>query len=251
MEFKANLSPLSLKNRDIKIKAESSASILLVFQSILPFLVFAGDEKGSPINVTIQGGTNLSFSLSFEYLDQVLLPALERFGVKVERKLEYRGWTYGTPQLGSVKFQVIPLQPGTSLREPAWPTERGTITKIDTSIIVPKELITALKNALLFETDLVFPDIEVNFVAVEASGHKARMYTLLVAHTSTGLRYGRDWLYDLKSKDKTAEELSMEIAQKVTDELDVELRKGGLVDEYLQDVSTPNTLPDIFSQVVT
>ena len=57
------------------------------------------------------------------------------------------------------------------------------------------------------------------------------MYALLVAHTSMGLRFGRDWLYDEKSKNKTVDDLSTKIAQKVVDELDVEVRKGGLVDE--------------------
>jgi RNA 3'-terminal phosphate cyclase (ATP) len=61
------------------------------------------------------------------------------------------------------------------------------------------------------------------------------MYTLLVAHTTTGLRFGRDWLYDKKSKDKTSDSLATEIAQKVVDELDAQIRKGGTVDEYLQD----------------
>lgn len=61
------------------------------------------------------------------------------------------------------------------------------------------------------------------------------MYTLLVAHTSTGLRFGRDCLYEKKVKDRSADTLSTEIAQMVTDELDREVRKGALVDEYLQD----------------
>jgi RNA 3'-terminal phosphate cyclase (ATP) len=234
-EFRAKLSPINLVDRNIKIKADSAASILLVFQSILPFLLFAGDDKDTPITVTIHGGTNVSFSLSFEYLDQVLLPALERFGIKVGRKLEYRGWSHGSVQLGSAKFQIFPLSPGRAIRAPDWPKDRGTISKIDASIIVPRDLLDPLKRSLQFEVDLVFPGIELNFVVVDDSRHRARMYTLLVAHTTTGLRFGRDWLYDKKSKDKTLDELGTEIAQKVVDELDAEIRKGGTADEYLQD----------------
>lgn len=234
-EFKANLSPANLVDRNIQIKAESAASTLLVFQSIFPFLLFAGDESGSPITVTIQGGTNVSYSLSFEYLDQVLLPSLERFGIHVNRKLEYRGWSHGTQGTGSIKLQFIPLPLGRSIEAPAWPTERGTISKVDISIMVPTYLQQSLKNTLLFELELVFPGVEINFAVVEDSKHKARMYTLLVAHTSTGLRFGRDWLYDKKAKNKDADQICTEIAQKVVDELDGELRKGGFVDEYLQD----------------
>jgi RNA 3'-terminal phosphate cyclase (ATP) len=88
---------------------------------------------------------------------------------------------------------------------------------------------------MLFELGIVFEDTEVNFVVVEDSKHPARIYTLLVAHTSTGLRFGRDWLYDHKIKNKTADQLSKEIARKVVHDLDIEVRKGGLVDEFLQD----------------
>ena len=234
-EFKAKISPLNLVNRNIQIKAESAASVLLVFQSILPFLLFAGDDQVSPVTVTIHGGTNVSFSLSFEYLDQILLPALERFGIKVERKLEYRGWSHGSRQLGSAKFQVLPLSPGQTLTAPQWPKERGTISKIDVSIIVPREVQEPLKKSLEFKLDPVFPGVKVNFLLVEDSKHKARIYTLLVAHTTAGLRLGHDWLYDKKTKDKDANEIGTEVAQKVVDGLDAEIRKGGVVDEYLQD----------------
>ncbi|KAG0645190.1 RNA 3 -terminal phosphate cyclase [Hyphodiscus hymeniophilus] len=233
--FNAKLSPIDLVNRNIKIKAESAASVLLVFQSILPFLLFAGDDQGSPITVTIQGGTNVSFSLSFEYLDQVLLPALEMFGIKVRRKLEYRGWSHGSIQVGSARFQIAPLSPGQTLKSPEWPKTPGTISKIDISIIVPRDLQEPLKRSLDFELDLVFPGVELNALLVEDSRHKARIYTLLVAHTTSGLRLGHDWLYDSKTKDKDANEIATEIAQKVVDGLDAEIRKGGTVDEYLQD----------------
>lgn len=138
IEFKSTLSPLQILNRNVQVKADTAASVLLVFQAILPFLIFASDKKETPIAVTIHGGTNTSFSLSFEYLDQVLLPALERFGVKVERKLQFRGWSHGTAEVGSIKFVIAPLGIGQSLKDPAWPLQQGTITKIDVSLIVPR-----------------------------------------------------------------------------------------------------------------
>jgi RNA 3'-terminal phosphate cyclase (ATP) len=234
-EFKAKLSPSSLENRTIRIKADSAASILLVFQAILPFLIFAGDEKDTPITVTIEGGTNVSFSLSFEYLDQVLLPALERFGVKVERNLEMRGWSHGTRQLGSAKFKLFPLPIGDTLKAPLWPAEQGTITQFDISIAVPKYLRETLMNDLVSQLEEVFGNVETSFKVVDDSRHPARIYTLLVAHTSTGLRFGRDWLYDGKTRDKAGEQLSREVSRRVVKELNAEIQKGGVVDEYLQD----------------
>lgn len=227
--------PTKFTNKNILIDANGAGSALLVFQSVLPFLLFAGDDTSTPIKITIQGGTNVSFSLSYEYLDQVLLPALETFGIRIDRKLQCRGWSQGTIQTGSIKFQFVPLSPGASLKQPTYPTERGTITKIDISIIVPGFLRKTLTETLLFELDLVFPSIGVNFALVEDSRHNARMYTLLVAHTSTGLRFGRDYLYDKSAKNKDPDQISTEISQKVVDDLDTEMSRGGLVDEYLQD----------------
>lgn len=60
LQFQARLSPLNLADRNIKIEAKSAASVLLVFQSILPFLLFARDDIGSPIIVTIDGGSNVN-----------------------------------------------------------------------------------------------------------------------------------------------------------------------------------------------
>lgn len=235
VSFRPRLSPIDLVNRNIKVKAESVGSILLVFQCLLPFLIFAGDEEGSPITLVIQGGTNVSFSLSFEYLDQVLLPSLKRFGVKVERKLGSRGWSNGTIQIGSADFKITPLPLGQPLAAPKWPSERGAITKIDITMVVPRHMQDSLKKTLLFELDRVFPGVDTEFLLVEDSRHNARVYTLLVAHTSTDLRFGRDWLYDKKTRDKSFDEISVEIAKRVVGELDTEVKNGGFVDEHLQD----------------
>lgn len=177
----------------------------------------------------------MSFSPSFEYADQILFPALERFGLVIERTLEKRGWSMGYRQIGAATFKFMPISPGQTLRSPDWPTEQGKITHIDVTIITPSFLHDPLVKTFHFEIDLVFPGIEMNFKIIEESRHGSRMYTLLVAHTSTGLRFGKDWLFDEKSKGVDNDQLATRIAQKVVDDLDVEMRKGGLVDEHLQD----------------
>ena len=228
-------SPLDLVQRNVKIKADSVASTLLVFQATLPFLLFAGDGTGTPITFTIQGGTNVSFSLSFEYLDQVLLPTLERFGIFIQRRLESRGWNTGGMDLGAITLKLIPLPPGQTLTAPHWPNERGNLTKIDITILAPRHLQKMLQEILQSWLDRVFPDIEKIMLLVEDSRHPSRIYALLVAHTATGLRFGHDWLYNRKTKDKSADIICREVSKKVVEGLDAELKKGGLVDEYLQD----------------
>ena len=232
------LGPGEFHDRNIRIHADTPASILLVFQALFPFLVFAGDANGEPITLTIMGGTNVMFSLSYDYIDQVVLPSLELLGVpKVERILEYRGWSHGRLQIGSIKFKFTPLAPNQVLDASLWPksTDSDSVKRIDITIVVPRELREPLKVSLKFELDLVFPGVETCIVVDEDSRHPARLYTLLVAHTANGFRFGRDWLYDKRVKGKSIDSLATEIEQKVVDELDTEFRKGGCVDEYLQD----------------
>lgn len=209
-----------------------AASILLIFQSILPILLF----HGQPVNrITIRGGTNVTSSLSYEYLDQVLLPALRSFGITVETRLISRGWSHGKLEHGAVAFSVTRIPPGETIKAPNWPTEQGKIVKIDISLIVPRRLMEPLKSALAFEIDLVFPEVEANFKVLEDSMYSTRVYGLLVAHTSSSLRFGYDWLYDRTTRNKSPDELATEISQVLANGLDNELRMGGLVDQYLQD----------------
>ncbi|KAF7935761.1 hypothetical protein BELL_0106g00060 [Botrytis elliptica] len=232
IEFKPNSLHHYTIDRDIKIDADSASSILLVLQAILPVVLFANDAAALPISLSIKGGTNGSFSLSYEYLDQVLLPTLERFGICVERELKVRGWSHGPLKLGHAEFKIHPIPFGQSLKVPNWPTERGIVKEIDISILVLETLQGPLENALATTIKQRFPEVKINIILRE---NTHRIYTLLVAHTSTGLRFGRDWLYDRKTKDRTPEDISAEIAGKVVEDLDSEFEKGGLVDEYLQD----------------
>ncbi|KAI0837886.1 EPT/RTPC-like protein [Hypoxylon sp. FL0890] len=242
LEFKPSLPPTALKSRNFKIVAANSASsTLLIFQAIFPFLLFAGNESGDPIELEIDGGTNVSFSLSYEYLDQVLLPTLQdKFGITVERQLKKRAWAVGTQSRGCIWLRFQPLPPAQSLKpRELWnkpvTAEDFKLKKIDVSILVPSALREPLQNALANNLNQLFPDVDIGFVVTEDSSHDAQMYTLLVAHSQTGLRWGRDYMYDKARKKKTPEALSAEISRKVCRDLFEEISIRGVVDEYLQD----------------
>lgn len=203
-------------------------------------MLFAGNEAGEAIELTISGGTNVSFSLSYEYLDQVLLPALDEwFGVRVERKLQGRGWSSGSTSRGLVWFKFTPLPLGSTLRLRADPglVKRGEVVVeiIDVSIITPSELHDDLVRALSEDLERAFPKASLRFRDAEESGHASRIYVLLVASTEQKIRWGRDVLYNGKRKGKTPTELSEEISQSVTAALFEEFQRGGVVDEFLQD----------------
>ncbi|KAK8122094.1 hypothetical protein PG984_010764 [Apiospora sp. TS-2023a] len=264
LEFRPLLTPaassagLQQKGKPIIVTAESpAASIMLIFQAVLPYLLFAADSDGTPIELEFLGGTNVSFSLSYEYLDQVLLPTLEAqfVGVRVERRLLQRSWSTGSSRMGSVWFRVHPLPLGQPLKLKDVKTEDGTSTmvtaaknkehtikRIDASILTPTTLHDPLQDALARDLDTLFPDTELNFKVVEESGHDARMYVLLVAHDTddasspSSRRWGRDYMYASKRKNKSPATLSSEISRHVSKQLyqEVALRRGA-VDEYLQD----------------
>ncbi|KAK4229571.1 putative RNA-3'-phosphate cyclase 1 [Podospora fimiseda] len=249
LEFRPTEKPSSFQNRNIKLAADSPASsTTLIFQAIFPFVLFAGNEKGEPITLEISGGTNVSFSPSFEYLDQVLLPTLETaFGIEVERELKGRGWSMGKASRGTAVFKINPLKPGDTLKfiqEDEIVYGGGTgdveVETVDVSMIVPLDMIDPMTQALSTDLEEIFPDVEVNFKVAEDSGADSRIYVLLVAR-SGDLRFGRDILTSMprkgvKSKHNAANASSLNaIMRKLVKELYDAVSLGGVVDEHLQD----------------
>ncbi|KAI1130030.1 RNA 3'-terminal phosphate cyclase-domain-containing protein [Nemania abortiva] len=244
LEFKPAAPPTALKDRNIVIMPESrGASTLLIFQAVFPYLLFSGNKGGDPIELEIHGSTNPSFSPSYEYLDQVLLPTLEeRFGIVVERRLKKRAWTVGPLGQGIIWLKFQPIPPGQTLKlvkpwtDKRQPGDLEKMKRIDVSILVPNAMRELMEKAMVERLDKEFPEAEVNFVLNEDSGHDARMYVLAVAHSETGLRWGRDFLYDRSWKKKQAPTLAKEIAKTVTKRLwEQTVVYTAAVDEYLQD----------------
>lgn len=66
----------------------SAGTVTLVLQTILIPLALAGGNS----EVILRGGTHISFSPSFTYIQQVYLPMLSRMGVQAQVKLNAWGW---------------------------------------------------------------------------------------------------------------------------------------------------------------
>ncbi|VUC29361.1 unnamed protein product [Clonostachys rosea] len=233
--------PTALASRNFKITAPSgAASALLILQAVLPFLVFAGNSSDEPIWLEISGGTNVSFSLSYEYLDQVLLPTLEeRFGIRVDRKLEMRAWSLGPQSRGKLSLKIYPLPLGQKLRflqpEKSASPDTNAVKSVDISIIVPEKFHTNLQKELVRGIGELYPDAECKFKTMEESGSEARWYILLVAKSVSGVRWGRDSLCSMPKKTKSPELFIRKLANSVCKELYREVSVGGQVDEHLQD----------------
>lgn len=210
----------------------SAGSIGLVFQAILPFILFSGRSPSKPFSITIHGGTNVSLSPSYDYIDQVLLPTLSLLGLPpVTASLHQRGWMRG--ERGAITFSITPLPRGQGLQSFRL-EDRGAIRSIAATILAPswcqgqaeRELSKALRSN--------FPHLEERALTIkfEKSPQKC-LYLLLVATSSNGHKLGRDWLYSEKI---TAVPAALDrLIKRVTEELVAEVRHGGCVDEYARD----------------
>ncbi|KAH6885344.1 RNA 3'-terminal phosphate cyclase-domain-containing protein [Thelonectria olida] len=232
--------PSELLQRNIRISAASgAASTLLILQAILPFLIFAGNSSGEPIELDISGGTNISFSLSYEYLDQVLLPFLEeQFAIRAERKLKRRGWSLGPQSRGEIWLKLHPLPNRQPLKAKAAvprKPESYQVASVDVSMVVPASMHEELQNALVKDLDVLFPSAEVNFKLVEDSHVETRWYILLVAHSEGGIRWGKDYLGSMPKKPKMRAPFVGQVSDKLCRGLFEQVSVGGEVDDHLQD----------------
>ncbi|RHZ74211.1 hypothetical protein CDV55_101904 [Aspergillus turcosus] len=139
------------QNQEINIHLPTAGSISLVFQALYPYLLhtasYLSDEEPRPIRVTITGGTNVSFSPSYDYISQVLMPNFARVGLPLlSVHLEKRGWATGPFSLGKVTFVIHPMD--INQESPyGFPCvdldryRRGKITQIDVTVLAPDTLL--------------------------------------------------------------------------------------------------------------
>lgn len=206
----------------------------------MPFLLFAANRSGDSVTLDISGGTNASFSLSFEYLDQVLLPTLEeRFDIKVERQLKQRGWSLGPQLRGAIAIMIHPLTPTQKLhfKAPArymYPVSYE-VKSVDVSIIVPTHSHQTLQEALVKDLGDVYPGADVYFKVTEDSGHDARWYIILVGHSSGGMRWGKDLLASMSKKVELRDIFIGQMSKNLCRQLYEEVAVGGTIDQYLED----------------
>lgn len=210
----------------------SSGSIGLVFQAILPFILFSGRASKKSFSISIHGGTNVSWSPSYDYIDQVLLPTLSTLRLPpVTATLHQRGWLRG--DRGLVTFKITPVPRGQKL-QPFRLEKRGAIQRITATILTPPPWQGQAERELSEALHAGFPDLDESafIINFEKSPQKS-LYLLLVATSSNGHKLGRDWLYNEKI---TAVPVALgRMIKRVTAELASEVRHGGCVDEHMRD----------------
>ncbi len=93
--------PKKIIAKNLNIDIETAGSITLLLQALLPPSMFVS----KPITITIIGGTETKWSQPFDYLNNILLPQLQRFA-KIEAKLLKRG--YYPKGNGKVDIKINP-----------------------------------------------------------------------------------------------------------------------------------------------
>ncbi|KAJ4355609.1 uncharacterized protein N0V89_003629 [Didymosphaeria variabile] len=228
---------------DVHIKQNTPGSVNLVLQAVLPCMLFANlgsedaevDEK---VRVKITGGTNVSNSPSCDYIEQVLVPMLSLIGIPpIETHIHSRGWSQGGATLGSVTYILTPLRKPL----PAFQLlDRGDVQSVRATILAPIDTEQQFRD----ELDVMFERLEAKIfgsrepnvdITFEDSKHEKRYYLLLVATTTTGIRLGRDWLYDRSMRGVKTDTVISSIVKKVTDDLIEEIEHAGCVDEHMRD----------------
>ncbi|TQV97954.1 hypothetical protein V2A60_006338 [Cordyceps javanica] len=241
LTFVPKKGPADLAGRSFDIKAETdAASALLILQAIFPFILFASDGKGEPLSITIHGGTNVQWSLSYEYFDQVLMPALEaRFCIRIDRKLNKRSWNYGKTSPGSITLTIQPVPKGEKLhynppKRYVYPASYN-IKTVQISILAPGYAHEQLQNQLFQNLGELYPDADLQVRLVEDSGSDQKWNVLLVAESQDGIRWGKDILRGMNKKMRSSDTFVKQVASSVCRHLHEEILLGGQVDEHLQD----------------
>lgn len=202
--------------------------------------MFAANDAGEPIELELTGGTNTSFSPSYDYFEQLVVPALrDFFGLTLECDISKRGWSLGRFTDGAMSVKIHPVPKGQSikcqkLKKYTYPSSHE-LKSVDVTILTPCYSHKKLQNRIAEDLGVLFPDVEINFKRTEDSGQDARWYVLLVGHSVDGLRSGRDSLYSLPKAAKSIDTFIAQTSSKVCKRLYEEIEKGGHVDEFLQD----------------
>ncbi|KAI9688936.1 MAG: hypothetical protein M1820_010205 [Bogoriella megaspora] len=257
----------------------SPGSISLILQAILPFLIFSPTKTSQPRSITIKGGSNVDLSPSYEYVEQVLFPTLSLIGLPaMTASFSEREWRQTNQGTGSVTYLIQSLRPGAHL--PAFTLkDRGPVTNLHATIFAPTEWqghletvfrakVEEIMNSgrLLITSHTERQDNNIISFQTGTGGLSRTIYVLLVAHTTTGHRLGRDrWFskstpssfasrieasaskaksgssQQSSSRKDLSEDLESMLgaltrsAEELVEDLMAEVEHGGCVDEFMRD----------------
>lgn len=257
------------ENGRVKFAAESrtGGSIALMVQGALPVVLFSS----KPVDITVKGGTHVSFSPAIDFMQVPLRDLLSRFGALVDIEVKTRMFNPGSRSMGHVELSVEPLD--TVLAPVDLSTASSEIARVFTRVSVmgpaateslAQQYVDALKTALTEQLSASSAssaiDMDWDFViepsATDAGAtssarsgkasrqgkhHKARggsektaVSVLCVVHTGSGgiLSLARTNAFNSAAEAGTS---SSSLADDMAKALAAYVRNGVCVDEHLAD----------------
>lgn len=229
----------------------TAGSTGLALQAILPFILFSKLPSALPVHLVVSGGTDVSGSPSFEYIEHVLLPTLSRIGFPdIKATLGRRGFATGAASIGNFLLEIPPQSrtglPAFQYRPEGLHSKPQPPSHLRAIFLAPKAIHDHFRKVLHSSISHSFgPNFSCErdnvTLTVEDSRHDKRLYFILVAtvpdspdHDSTASHtLARDWLYNRKVSDP--ERAATEMAERVTHELASECESGAFVDEHMRD----------------
>ena len=214
---KISFFPGKVKGGKYSIDVGTAGSISLVLQGVMLASLASGDR----IECAITGGTNVAWSPPTDYIKNVMLPILSKFGYRGELEIISRGFYPAGG--GKVKFIYEP-----SKLLPTRLTERGKLESIQGIACVsnlPEEISIRMKHAFLKEV----PDAKIKS-SKEASLSPGAFLCAWANFSNTVI--GAD---SLGERGKPSEQVGKEAGEK----LKLELSRNACVDSHMCDQIVP------------
>ncbi|KAH8261965.1 hypothetical protein KR026_008292 [Drosophila bipectinata] len=188
-------SPRAVRNDSYRVETRTAASITLIYQMALPVLLFAA--RSSRVDVT--GGTNVAFAPQIEYMQQVLLPNLKRFGIHAELKiLHYGFYPRGN---GRCLLELLPIR----RVEPAQFVDFGELDDVKGYAFcagrLPRSIAMDMQQTAQREIHRLWPYNDCTITVVKHPADKARdngAGIIMTARTTTGCVLGTATLGEKK-----------------------------------------------------
>jgi len=212
---------------EIRAEIGTAGSISMLLLTILPLCAYA---KGAVSVQVVKGGTDVRHAPTINYLKHVLLPILERMGLKAS--LTIRKYGYYPKGMGEVLLEVQPCSKLTPIRL----EEFGTVEKLRGVSVCTflEDRKVAERQAKAANRYLKAHGYEAKIQVVNDKSNPLQKGSSLVlwAETSTGALLGGDAIGELRK-------LSEVVGREAAENLFREVMAQATVDVHLADMLVP------------
>ncbi|MCL7390236.1 MAG: RNA 3'-terminal phosphate cyclase [Thaumarchaeota archaeon] len=213
-----------LQGGSLKFDAGTAGSTTLILQSLMPAMCYAS----KPVEVELRGGTNNPMAPPVEYLQEVLLPVIEKMGGKFKIELVKRGFY---PRGGGVvKAYSIPVDTLKPIRLVEFKNVKK-IRGLSYSCRLPGHIVERMANTVENILGREGYDIDIRREALQPNNPKCSLDPgcgiILLAELEGGIVIGVDKLGEKGvPSEKIGEEAAKELLGEISREAPVDKHLG-------------------------